>query len=124
MNGVDLIILIIVLVLLGFALRGAVRHFRGEGPCCGGSGRPAERPSDKHLDGPVIGQRTLHISGMHCANCANHVTGALNAVEGAVAKVDLNRGTAVVRFDRTVDDIELRRAVKQAGYHVDYIEAG
>ena len=52
MNGVDLIILIIVLVLLGFALRGAVRHFRGEGPCCGGSGRrrrsSAPSPDDLH----------------------------------------------------------------------------
>ena len=32
----DIIVVLIVIVLLGFALRGAIRHFKGDSPCCGG----------------------------------------------------------------------------------------
>ena len=35
---VDTIIVLIVIVLLVFALKGSLKHFRGEGTCCGGSG--------------------------------------------------------------------------------------
>ena len=32
----DIIVVLIVIVLLGFALRGAIKHFKGDSPCCGG----------------------------------------------------------------------------------------
>ena len=35
---VDIIIVLIVIVLLGLALKGSIKHFKGEGPCCGGGG--------------------------------------------------------------------------------------
>ena len=35
---VDIIIVLIVIVLLGFALKGSIKHFKGESPCCGGGG--------------------------------------------------------------------------------------
>ena len=34
----DIIIVLIVVVLLGLALKGSVKHFKGEGACCGGGG--------------------------------------------------------------------------------------
>ena len=34
---VDVIIIIIVIILLGFALKGSIKHYKGEGACCGGS---------------------------------------------------------------------------------------
>ena len=33
---VDAIIILVVVVLLIFALKGSIKHFRGEGACCGG----------------------------------------------------------------------------------------
>ena len=33
---VDAIIVLIVIVLLIFALKGTLKHFKGESPCCGG----------------------------------------------------------------------------------------
>ena len=30
----DIMVVLIVIVLLGFALRGAIRHFKGDSPCC------------------------------------------------------------------------------------------
>ncbi|HIW51513.1 MAG TPA: heavy-metal-associated domain-containing protein [Candidatus Blautia intestinavium] len=114
---VDTIIVLIVIVLLVFALKGSLKHFRGEGTCCGGSGtgKPARL---KTLDGPVVGRRTIKISGMHCQNCVNSVTNALNAIDGVVAKVELQDNSAEVSYDRTVDEIELKNAVEKAGFKV------
>lgn len=38
MSAADIIIVIVVAVLLGFAVWGSVRHFKGKSPCCGGGG--------------------------------------------------------------------------------------
>ncbi len=32
----DTIIILVVVMILIFALKGSIRHFRGEGACCGG----------------------------------------------------------------------------------------
>ena len=44
----DIIVVLIVIVLLGFALRGAIRHFKGDSPCCGG-GTGIIKTDDKEL---------------------------------------------------------------------------
>lgn len=115
---VDAIILIILVVFLIFAVKGSIKHFKGEGACCGGGSGKSVKAKKKTLDGPVIARRTLKISGMHCQNCANSVTNALNEINGVSAKVNLNAGSAEVFFDRAVDEIELKRAVSRAGYEV------
>ena len=116
----DTIIILVVVVILIFALKGSFRHFRGEGACCGGGSGSVKtkKAKKKTLDGPVTGQRTIRISGMHCRNCANSVTNALNAIDGVSAKVSLKDNTAEVSFDRTVDDADLKQAVEKAGFEV------
>ncbi len=115
---VDAIIILLVVVLLIFALKGSIKHFKGEGPCCGGGSGSGKSSKEKILDGPVVGRRTIKISGMHCRNCANSVTNALNALDGVAAKVNLSENCAEVSYDRSVDEIELRQAVEKAGYEV------
>lgn len=116
----DTIIILVVVVILIFALKGSIRHFRGEGACCGGGSGSVKtkKVKKKTLDGPVTGQRTIRISGMHCRNCANSVTNALNAIDGVSAKVSLKDNTAEVFFDRMVDDANLKQAVEKAGFEV------
>ena len=116
----DTIIILVVVVILIFALKGSIRHFRGEGACCGGGSGSVKtkKVKKKTLDGPVTGQRTIRISGMHCRNCANSVTNALNAIDGVSAKVSLKDNTAEVSFDRMVDDANLKQAVEKAGFEV------
>ena len=116
----DTIIILVVVVILIFALKGSIRHFRGEGACCGGGSGSVKtkKAKKKTLDGPVTGQRTIRISGMHCRNCANSVTNALNAIDGVSAKVSLKDNTAEVSFERTVDDADLKQAVEKAGFEV------
>ena len=116
----DVIIILILIVILGFAVKSSIKHFKGEGACCGGgSGQvKTKRPKKKKLDGPVIGTRTIKISGMHCQNCVNSVTRALNSLDGVSAKVSLRDNSAEVSFDRSVEEDRLRRAVEDEGFEV------
>lgn len=116
----DVIIILILVVLLGFAVKSSIKHFKGQGACCGGgSGQvKTKKPKKKKLDGPVIGTCTIKISGMHCQNCVNSVTRALNSLDGVSAKVSLRDSSAEVSFDRTVDEDSMRRAVEDAGFEV------
>ena len=115
MQGIDVIILIIVAVLLLIALYGSIRHFKGEGPCCGGTS--SRKSQEKQLMRPVIGRKILRISGMHCENCADHVARALNAIEGVSANVSLKEGKATVSYDRKISDAQLRQAVSATSAH-------
>ena len=115
----NIIIILIVIVLLGFALKGTFKHMKGESPGCGGGGGSIilDIP-DKKLDNPVLGKKVLKISGMHCEHCAKAVTEAINKIDGASAKVKLSENEAVVSYDRELDEEQLKRIVKDAGYRV------
>ena len=115
---VDAIIILVVVVLLIFALKGSIKHFRGEGACCGGGSGSVKtkKAKKKTLDGPVVGRRMIRISGMHCQNCVNSVTSTLNAIEGVSTRVSLKEGSAEVSYDREVDETELKEAVEKAGF--------
>ena len=116
---VDIIVVLIVVVLLGFALKGSIKHFKGDSPCCGGGGRTVVLDiPDKKLDKPVLGKKVLKISGMHCEHCVKAVTEAINKIDGASAKVNLSENEAVVSYDRELDEEQIRRIVKDAGYRV------
>ena len=117
---VNVVIILILVVVLIFAVKSSIKHFKGEGACCGGGSGTVKRPKPKKkkLDGPVTGHYTIKISGMHCQNCVNGVTRAINAVDGAAAKVSLRKNSAEVSCDRDVDKEELKRAVEDAGYKV------
>jgi len=111
----DIIVILIVIVLLGFALRGAAKHFKGDSPCCGG-GTGIIKTDDKELKNPVIGKKTVHIEGMSCDHCVQSVKKALNEIEGASARVDLRK--AVVSYDREIANDALKKAVEKAGFQV------
>lgn len=77
--------------------------------------RKQQESKTKFLDGPVIGRKTLKISGMHCEHCANTVTNALNGLDGITAKVNLKDNSAEVSYDREIDLADLKNAVKKQG---------
>ena len=77
-----------------------------------------KKAKKKTLDGPVVGRRTIRISGMHYQNCVNSVTNALNSIDGVSAEVSLKDNCAEVACDRPVDDIDLKQAVEKAGFEV------
>ena len=108
----DIIVVLIVIVLLGFALRGAIRHFKG------GGGTGIIKTDDKELKNPVIGKKTVHIEGMTCEHCVQSVKKALNEIEGVSARVDLQKKEAVVSYDREIANDVLKKTVEKAGFQV------
>ena len=65
---------------------------------------------------------TLKIEGMMCQHCVNHVTKALQAVNGAEnVSVDLEKGVATLDAVRDMAP-RLKKAVEDAGYTVTAIE--
>lgn len=110
----DIIIIAIVAVVLILALRSAVRHFRGEGGCCGGGTYKAK---EKKLSA-VAAQKTAIVEGMSCQHCVNRVMEAVNAIEGASARVHLKKGTVTISMDRPIEDEIIVSAIENAGYEV------
>ena len=120
---VNVIIILILVVVLIFAVKSSIKHFKGEGGCCGGGSGTVKtkKPKKKKLDGPVVGKLIIEISGMHCQNS---VTRALNGIDGVSAKVSLHGNRAELSLDRMVNENELKRAVEEAGFRVTDIKAG
>ncbi len=110
-----------ILIVIGFlALRSAAKHFRGEGGCCGGgSSLPPQKKKLSH----VRFRKTLEIEGMHCDNCKNSVERAINAIDGAAARVSLKRNRAEVTMDREIPEETLIRAVEQAGFRMKAVKS-
>ncbi len=117
---VDVIILLVVAVILVLAVRSSIGHFSGKGDCCGGSSGLIDetKPEKKKLEGPILGTKTVKIAGMHCDNCVRTVTAAIDEIDGAKAKVNLKKETAVVSYDKELDDEALKKAVEDAGFQV------
>ncbi len=117
----DVIILLVILLVLIYGVKGTIKHFKGEGACCGG-GSGTVKAKRKVLKNPKTGEKIIQIEGMHCDHCKQKVTEELNKINGAAAKVDLKKKQAVVSYDRPIEDEDLRQAVERAGFKVVSIE--
>ena len=113
--GVAIVVLVFA-ICLAFAVRAALRHFKGEGGCCGGAEEPPPSP-DKPL-GTVVARRELALDGLHCMKCVARVKTALESIPGVAADVTLEPQRAIVRMDRDIPDADLRKAVEDHGFRV------
>src|ERR1700722_7277551 len=67
----------------------------------------------------------LIIGGMTCANCARHVTEAIQGVPGvAGATGQLDAGRATVRWKTAANAPAVVRAVEEAGYEASEVSQG
>ncbi len=114
-----IIIAVVLVVILFFAVKNSIPHFRGEGGCCGGNGKEKLVKPQK-LDN-VIQTKTIKIEGMRCENCNRRVQNALNEIQGINAKVNGDKSQAVVKLGREISDEELTRAITGLGYRVTEI---
>ena len=64
----------------------------------------------------IVRTYSFKIEGMHCGNCANAVTRAINDIDGAAARVSLNKKTAKVICDRVIDAIVIEEIIRKLGY--------
>ncbi|MCR5105534.1 MAG: cation transporter [Eubacterium sp.] len=111
-----IIIFIILVVILFFAIKNSIPHFRGEGGCCGGSGKEKlVKPAKLEK---VIETKVVEIDGMRCENCHRRVQNALNSIEGVNAKVNGEKKQAIVKLGREIADSELEELINGMGYKV------
>ncbi len=112
----NLIIIAIIVVILFFAVKYSIPHFKGEGSCCGG-GSATKRVKPKKLT-TVVANKRIRIEGMVCDNCAVRVANALNSLEAVNAKVNRSRGEAVVKLGKSIEGEELKATIEALGYKV------
>lgn len=113
MENIIIIGIVVVMILIG--IRSSMKHFRGEGGCCGGSA-PVKKQRKKLKN--VIAKKTIIIDGMTCDHCKNRVEKSINDIDGAAAKVNLKKKEAIVSLEKDVSDAKLREVIEKAGYKV------
>ncbi len=112
------ILILILLALCALGVKNTVAHIRGEGDCCGGGGKePRIKP--KKLSA-VVCEKTLLIEGMMCDHCAGRIHNALNSIDGVNARVQRSKNRAVIRYEKTVEDAVIEKAVTDLGYRVKF----
>ncbi|MBE6612522.1 MAG: heavy-metal-associated domain-containing protein [Ruminococcaceae bacterium] len=111
---IDILIIAAVILLALIGIVSAVRHFRGQGGCCGGGGY---RPKRKKLKN-VRFIRKFKVDGMQCAHCRQRVEEVVNDICGASGKVALRLGELTVSLAEDVDDGVIISRIERAGYTV------
>ncbi|MEG0616415.1 MAG: heavy metal translocating P-type ATPase [Oscillospiraceae bacterium] len=76
--------------------------------------KTATKTKEKNIMNTV----TLTIDGMMCEHCVQHVSDAINAIDGAAANVNLAEKAAVIKLTKDIKDSVLCAAVEKAGYKV------
>lgn len=111
----DVIIIVILVILIIIGISSTIKHFKGEGGCCGGgSSVKVKRKKLKQ----VVKERIVTIEGMTCEHCKARVESRLNELDGVSAKVNLKRQTAVVSMEKDVEDEVVKKTIENAGYEV------
>ena len=116
----NIIVIGILVVILFFAVKNTIPHFKGEGSCCGGGSRPKRNRPAKI--GTVVSVKTVKINGMSCEHCYARVQNALNSLEGVNAKVNGSRDVAVIKADREISNERIKEVIAELGYAVAGIE--
>ncbi|MBQ7378297.1 MAG: heavy-metal-associated domain-containing protein [Clostridia bacterium] len=113
------IIVGVIAVVIVIAVISSVKHFKGEGGCCGSGS--SYKPKKKKLAG-VRYQKVFMVDGMHCDHCKNRVEEVVNDIPGVAGKVDLKKGELVVSYEKDVDDTAIKARIERAGYTVTEIK--
>ena len=113
----NIICAVIIVVVVFFAVKYSIPHFKGEGACCGGGGYKEKAKKPKKLKN-IVSTKEIYIEGMKCDNCRVRVQNALNEIDDVSAKVDIKSKRAVVKLGRQINDEELTRIISGMGYEV------
>lgn len=80
----NIIIIAVIVIVFAIGIRSTVKHFKGQGGCCGGGDY---KPKVKRLPN-VLYQKTFKVGGMHCEHCKNRVEEVVNDINGVAGKVN------------------------------------
>lgn len=113
----DGIIIGVLVIVVFIGIRSSVKHFTGQGGCCGGGNY---KPKKKKLS-KVIYKKTFKVEGMHCNHCKVRVEEIVNDIKGVAGKVILKKGELTVSYEEDVDDELIKSRIERAGYSVKEI---
>lgn len=108
---------IIVAALIVAAVAGVcsvVRHFKGQGGCCGGG---SYKPKKKKIS-KIRYQKSFQIEGMHCDHCKYRVEETINDIDGIAGTVNLKKGELTVSYAEDVSDELIKTKIERVGYTV------
>jgi len=108
----DLIIIAVILGIAVIGIRSAVKHFRGQGGCCGGGGYTPKKKKLKN----IRYTKTFTVEGMHCDHCKNRVEEVIGDMQGLAGRVDLKKGELTVSYAEDVEDSRIIARLEKAGY--------
>ena len=108
------IIIGILAVIVVLAVISSIKHFKGEGGCCGGG---SYKPKCKKLSG-IKYTKQFKVGGMHCEHCKRRVEEAVNDIKGIAGRVDLKKGELTVSYAEDVADEIIKSKIERAGYTV------
>lgn len=111
----NLVIYLILAAVILLALGSTIRHFRGQGGCCGGGS--SYRPKKKKL-ARVVATKVFVVDGMHCERCSGRVMEVINDILHASASVHLKTGEVEVSYEELIPDENVCAAIVRAGYTV------
>ena len=115
----NVIIIVALAIILTFAIKNTVSHFKGESSCCGGGGRDVKtKPAKLNR---VVSTKIVKINGMHCEHCYTRVSNLFNSMEGVNAKVYEKKGEAVLKFEKVMSNDDIKRIIEDNGYSVESI---
>ena len=108
----DIIVITIIVAIVAIGIYSTVKHFKGQGGCCGGG---SHKPKKKKLKN-VICEKKFKVEGMHCDHCKNRVEEVVNDIKGVAARVNLKKGELTVLYVEAVDDELIITHIEKAGY--------
>lgn len=111
------IICLILLVIVGFAVKSIVHRIRHGSACCGERDAAAKKikVADKNKSHYPF-EYLMTIDGMHCSNCVRFVENAFNSQEGLWASVNLEKKEARILSKSQMEQKSLEKIVLDAGY--------
>lgn len=113
----NIVIVVILLLIVGIAIVPAVRHLKGQGKCCGGTGF---KPKKKKLSG-VLYEKTFRVEGMHCEHCKGRVEEVVNDITGIAGRVNLKKGELTILYAQDVPDEQIIARLEKAGYRAEIL---
>ena len=113
MENIIIIGVLAVVVVIGVV--NTMKHFRGQGGCCGGGG--SYKPRKKKLP-TVLYTKTFKVDGMHCEHCKNRVEEVVGDIRGVAGKVNLKKGKVTVSYAEDIADDVIKARIEKAGYTV------
>lgn len=106
------IIIGIIAVIVVVGVYYTVKHFKGEGGCCGGGSLKLKKKKLKN----VKYTKTFAVSGMHCEHCKGRVEEVVNDVKGIAGSVNLRKNELTVSYAEDVADEVIISKLHRAGY--------